>query len=43
MPTNIHDLDIFKLYDYKKYLESGITTEDKYFIIHYNKNFYELN
>jgi len=43
MPANIHDLDIFKLYDYKKYLESGITTEDKYFIIHYNKNFYELN
>jgi hypothetical protein len=43
MPINNHSLDIFKLYDYKKYLESGITTEDRYFIIHYNKNFYELN
>ena len=43
MPTNIHDLDIFKLYDYKQYIESGITNEDKFFIIHYNKNFYELN
>ena len=43
MPINIHNLDIFKLYDYKKYLESDITKEDRFFIIHYNKNFYELN
>lgn len=40
-PLNVHTLDIYKLYDYRKYLESGITKDDKCFIIHYNKNFYE--
>ena len=40
-PINNHDLDIYKLYDYKNYLKSGISNDDKYFIIHYNKKFYE--
>ena len=42
-PKNNHDLDIYKLYDYKKYNETDINNDDKCFIIHYNKNFYELN
>ena len=41
-PINNHDLDIYKLYDYKNYLKSGISKDDKYFIIHYNKKFYEI-
>ena len=32
-PLNVHTLDIYKLYDYRKYLESGITKDDKCFII----------
>ena len=43
MPLNNHDLDIYKLYDYKTYLDNNysLTENEKYIIIHYNNNFYE--
>ena len=43
MPLNNHDLDIYKLYDYKTYLDNkySLTENEKYIIIHYNNNFYE--
>ena len=41
-PKNEHDLNIFKLYDYKTYLDNNYTISDKdsFFIIH-NNDFYE--
>ena len=41
-PKNEHDLNIFKLYDYKIYLDKNYTISDKdsFFIIH-NNDFYE--
>ena len=41
-PKNKHDLDIYKLYDYKTYLDNNYTISDKdsFFIIH-NNDFYE--
>ena len=43
MPINDHDLDIYKIYDYKTYLNNGYTInkDNKCLIIHYNNNFYE--
>ena len=44
MPLNNHDLDIYKLYDYKTYLYNRytLTNDNKYIIIHHNNNFYQV-
>jgi hypothetical protein len=43
MPLNEHDLNIYKLYDYKNYLDNNynINYNDKFLIIHHNNKFYE--
>ena len=43
MPLNYHDLNIYKLYDYKNFLNNNyiINNNDKFLIIHHNNKFYE--
>ena len=40
-PKNEHDLNIYKLYDYKTYLDNGYNISDEPFLIIHNNDFYE--
>jgi len=41
MPINNHDRDIYKLYDYEKYLENGYSFDGEQFLVIYDNKFYE--
>ena len=41
MPENIHDLDIYKLYDYKSYLDKGYSIDGLPCFVLYKNKFYE--
>lgn len=41
MPENNHDLDIYKLYDYKAYLEQGYSIDNLSYFVLYKNKFYE--
>ena len=41
MPENVHDLDIYKLYDYKSYLDKGYSIDGLPCYVLYKNKFYE--
>ncbi len=41
MPENIHDLDIYKLYDYKSYLEQNYSIDNLPCFVLYKNKFYQ--
>jgi len=41
MPTNSHDRNVYKLYDYEKYLENGYNFDGEQFLVIYDNKFYE--
>jgi hypothetical protein len=41
MPENVHDLDIYKLYDYKSYLDKGYSIDGLPCFVLYKNKFYE--
>ena len=43
MPENVHDLDIYKLYDYKAYLDKGYSIDGLQYFVLYKNKFYESN
>ena len=41
MPINIHDLDVYKLYDYKSYLEQEYSIDGLPYFVLYKNKFYQ--